>query len=131
MLSSLEVITAYRPLADRPVSTELDLTPQPARYVVGIDLGTSNCAVAFADVTQGAAATVTDFPIAQLQRPGQVGTQPLLPSCLYIPAEQEMPAGAARLPWASCSVRSPWAGSSPSAPPASTASSRRRRCLPA
>lgn len=71
----------------------------PADYIVGIDLGTSNCAVAFADVSAGAAATVTDFPVVQLQRPGQPGAQALLPSTLYTPASGELPAGAARLPW--------------------------------
>ncbi len=71
----------------------------PADYIVGIDLGTSNCAVAFADVAAGAAASVADFPIVQLQRPGQAGSQPLLPSTLYTPAAGELPAGAARLPW--------------------------------
>lgn len=70
-----------------------------ANYIVGIDLGTSNCAVAYADVTHGAAATVADFPVVQVQRPGQVGPQPLLPSCLYIPVENEIAPGAARLPW--------------------------------
>jgi molecular chaperone DnaK (HSP70) len=70
-----------------------------ASHVVGIDLGTSNCAVAYARVAEGREAAVTDFPIPQLQRPGQVGPQPLLPSCLYIPAPHELVAGAATLPW--------------------------------
>jgi molecular chaperone DnaK (HSP70) len=39
-----------------------------ARYLVGIDLGTSNCAMAFAE--PGANSNVVDFLIAQLQRPG-------------------------------------------------------------
>ncbi len=68
-------------------------------YVVGIDLGTSNCAVAFARVAEGADAAVVDFPVAQLQRPGQVAAQPLLPSCLYVPSEHEIAPGAAQLPW--------------------------------
>jgi molecular chaperone DnaK (HSP70) len=68
-------------------------------FVVGIDLGTSNCAVAFADTAAGAAASVSDFAIPQVQRPGQVGAQPLLPSCLYVAGEHELAAGAARLPW--------------------------------
>lgn len=69
-----------------------------ADFIVGIDLGTSNCAVAFARLdTSGA--TVSDFPVVQLQRPGQAGAQPLLPSALYLPAAGEMAAGAARLPW--------------------------------
>src|SRR5688500_9544821 len=70
-----------------------------ATHVVGIDLGTSNCAVAFARVAEGSEAVVTDFPIPQLQRPGQVAAQPLLPSALYIPAPNELAPGAATLPW--------------------------------
>jgi hypothetical protein len=68
-------------------------------HIIGIDLGTSNCAVAFARPAEGAEAIVTDFPIPQLQRPGQVAPQPLLPSCVYLPAEHELPPGATILPW--------------------------------
>lgn len=70
-----------------------------ATYVVGIDLGTSNCAVAQAQVSGSAEPSIADFPIPQLQRPGQVGSQPLLPSCLYIPAGHELAAGTTQLPW--------------------------------
>ena len=70
-----------------------------ATHIVGIDLGTSNCAVAFARVTEDSDLTVSDFPIPQLQRPGQVAVQSLLPSCLYIPGEYELPAGSTKLPW--------------------------------
>lgn len=68
-------------------------------YIIGIDLGTTNCAVAFADPAQGAESHVTDFPIPQLQRPGEVAALPLLPSCLYIPGGHELPPGSSRLPW--------------------------------
>ena len=59
-----------------------------AKYTVGIDLGTSNCAVAFAPL-QGSAAKVSDFPVRQLVREGQVAAQSLLPSALYSPIESE------------------------------------------
>lgn len=71
----------------------------PADYIVGIDLGTSNCAVASAPLSSTATPSVTDFAVTQLQRPGQVAPQPLLPSALYSPVEHELAAGAARLPW--------------------------------
>lgn len=67
--------------------------------ILGIDLGTTNCAVAFADPEQGAGAPVTDFPIPQMQRPGEVATLPLFPSCLYISGEHELPPNSTRLPW--------------------------------
>jgi molecular chaperone DnaK (HSP70) len=68
-------------------------------WIVGIDLGTTNCAVALADAGQGAEAPVVDFAIPQLQRPGMVATLPLLPSCLYVTGEHELPPGSLQLPW--------------------------------
>ena len=70
-----------------------------ATYIVGIDLGTSNCAVAFADLTAGADAAIVDFPIPQLQRPGQASAQSLLPSCLYVAGDHELASGSTQLPW--------------------------------
>ncbi|HEY3861785.1 MAG TPA: Hsp70 family protein [Verrucomicrobiae bacterium] len=68
-------------------------------FIIGIDLGTTNCAAAFADPAQGAGAPVADFPIPQLQRLGEVAALPLLPSCLYAAGEHELPPDATRLPW--------------------------------
>ena len=94
-----------------------------ARYVVGIDLGTSNCAVASAALAEGAAAVVTDFPIPQVRRPGEVAAQPLLPSCLYLPGPHELAAGAAALPWPTPLLKSeiPDSPASPAPPSASGA----------
>ncbi len=68
------------------------------KYIVGIDLGTSNCAVASVEPAGGAAARIEDFPVPQLVRPGEVSPRALLPSCLYVPAEGEFPQGSLRLP---------------------------------
>jgi molecular chaperone DnaK (HSP70) len=70
-----------------------------AKYLVGIDLGTSNCAMAYVEPRRGARSAVHDFPIPQLQRPGEVGDGRLLPSCIYLPGAQEMPPEAWHLPW--------------------------------
>ncbi len=70
-----------------------------ATHIVGIDLGTSNCAVAYTRIAEGGDGMIHDFPVAQLQRPGQVAPQPLLPSCLYVPGEHELASAATRLPW--------------------------------
>lgn len=67
-----------------------------AGYTIGIDLGTSNCAAAFAQLSGGS--KVHDFPIAQLQREGQAGTSLLLPSALYAPSEAELARGTLQLP---------------------------------
>jgi molecular chaperone DnaK (HSP70) len=70
-----------------------------ASYIIGIDLGTTNCAVASIQFGQGADAPLVDFPIPQLQRPGEVAERRLLPSCLYVPGEHELAPGSTLLPW--------------------------------
>jgi molecular chaperone DnaK (HSP70) len=70
-----------------------------AKYLIGIDLGTSNCALAYVEPARGAEAPVQDFPMLQLQDAGQAATLPLLPSALYLAGEHELPAGATGLPW--------------------------------
>ena len=70
-----------------------------SRFVIGIDLGTTNSALAFVDTTAGKDAKVTPFPIPQVVAQGSVEDRPLLPSFLYLPGEGEQPAGALKLPW--------------------------------
>ncbi len=70
----------------------------PRRYVVGIDLGTTNSAVAYVD-TQQSPWQVRDFPIQQLVAPGQVEARETLPSFHYQSTEAEAAGGALRLPW--------------------------------
>ncbi|MCA9524923.1 MAG: Hsp70 family protein, partial [Myxococcales bacterium] len=67
-----------------------------ARYVVGIDLGTTHCAVAYSPIGQ---ADVRLFAVPQLVAAGEVADRPLLPSFLYLPAPGEVDPEAARLPW--------------------------------
>jgi len=74
-----------------------------SRYVVGIDLGTTNCSLAFADAAAGGDPSATT-PIEQLAPTQVVGlndaaARPLLPSFLYLAAPKEFPAGALDLPW--------------------------------
>jgi len=71
------------------------------RFIVGIDLGTTNCALA--SVPQGAVdgeVVVSDCPIQQLERPGSVVPKPTLPSFVYLPSNGELPEGSMDLPWA-------------------------------
>ena len=77
---------------------ELDLEQLPARYVVGIDLGTTNSAVAYVD-TEAKSWQVEHFPIPQLVAPGEVEPRDTLPSFHYQPAEGEFAAEATQLPW--------------------------------
>jgi molecular chaperone DnaK (HSP70) len=72
-----------------------------SRYVVGIDLGTTNSALAYVDsaATGKGAGSPQLLAIPQVVQPGQVEDRPLLPSFLYLPRPAEVPAGALKLPW--------------------------------
>ena len=73
-----------------------------SRFLVGIDLGTTNSALAFIDLQNkprvGALGEKT-FPVPQLIAAGQMGERPLLPSFLYLPGQHDLPPGAVALPW--------------------------------
>jgi molecular chaperone DnaK (HSP70) len=70
------------------------------RFIVGIDLGTTNTVVAFADTgASSGAPAVSVFAVPQLVAPGEVSAQPLLPSARYHPAEHEFAEGTLTLPW--------------------------------
>jgi len=71
--------------------------------VVGVDLGTTNSAIAYAEIGAGddpfAPANVQLLPVAQLVNPGEVREEGLLPSFLYLPGASDFPAGTLALPW--------------------------------
>ncbi|MEW6433095.1 MAG: Hsp70 family protein [Myxococcota bacterium] len=69
------------------------------KFIIGIDLGTSNCAVAYVDPSSGASAPVKDFPVPQLVRPGELSSRPCFPSAVYLPFAGEFPEGSLALPW--------------------------------
>jgi molecular chaperone DnaK (HSP70) len=73
------------------------------RFIVGIDLGTTNSAMAAIDRQ----AIVDDHPpapeveaVPQVVAPGSVLPRKMLPSFLYLSAEGELPPGSLDLPWA-------------------------------
>ena len=70
----------------------------PSRFVVGIDLGTTNSAVAFVD-TKGRERKVETFAVPQLIAPGEIEARDTLPSFHYQPAEGELPDGSLKLSW--------------------------------
>ncbi len=73
---------------------------QSPRFIVGIDLGTTHTAVAYADIRQGTSAVrPAIFEIEQLVAPGEVAKKPLLPSFRYHPTEGELVAEDLLLPW--------------------------------
>jgi hypothetical protein len=66
------------------------------RFSFGIDLGTTNSAIAVTDLESDLTEIVD---ITQVLSPNQVGEKPTLPSALYIPHRDEFPDGAFLLPW--------------------------------
>src|SRR6476660_7104637 len=73
------------------------------RYVIGIDLGTTNCSLASADSSAAADAfslpPVTLMSVPQLVNAGEVREEPLLPSSLCLPGALDFPEGSLALPW--------------------------------
>ena len=89
------------PSADtKSAAVQNGLQTAGARYSIGIDLGTTHCALSYVDkaasdgeqVVQG----VLDIP--QLTAPASVAGQPLLPSFLYLPHESELTVAERTLP---------------------------------
>lgn len=69
-------------------------------YVVGIDLGTTNCALAFAEPSDSHVVPAPQtLGVAQVTHPGTVEERPLLPSALYLPNAAEFKEGQLALPW--------------------------------
>src|SRR5262245_23442969 len=69
-----------------------------SRYVVGLDLSTTNSALAYVD-TEESPWRIATFLIPQVIAPGQIEPRETLPSFLYQPAKGEFPAGSLKLPW--------------------------------
>src|SRR5262249_5249201 len=77
------------------------------RYLIGIDLGTTNSALAYVDLHRAAPERkgqqrkpeIHPFPVPQLVAPGELGNRELLPSFLYLPGAHDLPSGATALPW--------------------------------
>jgi len=76
------------------------------QYLIGIDLGTTNSALAYIDLRAGktksapaGSGVIRHFPIPQLVAAGEVAPRELLPSFLYLPGPHDLPAGATALPW--------------------------------
>ena len=79
---------------------------EPPRYSVGIDLGTTNSALAELDLAVEPAGPGEPLPgplqvaVPQIAAPGEVGEGELLPSFVYLPSPHEAAKSAFALPWA-------------------------------
>ena len=62
------------------------------RYIIGIDLGTTNSAVSYVDLNAEGSrrSRIQLFTIPQLTGPGEVSRLPVLPSFLYIPGDYDI-----------------------------------------
>ena len=70
------------------------------RFLVGIDLGTTNTVVAYCEITDNLEQSeVSLFDIDQLVGPGEVVRKPLLPSFRYHPAQGQVSPSDLTLPW--------------------------------
>jgi molecular chaperone DnaK (HSP70) len=67
-----------------------------ARFSLGIDLGTSNCALAMTDLETDRTEVLA---ITQILAANQSGEKPTLASALYLPHPEEFRAGSFPLPW--------------------------------
>ena len=71
-----------------------------SRFIVGIDLGTTNSALAHSDTAAASeSARIEVSAIPQVVNPNEVADRTLLPSFLYIPGELDFPKGSLSLPW--------------------------------
>lgn len=80
-------------------------------FVVGIDLGTTNCALSYlpappnpdpsemSSQDRPERSPPEPYPIPQLVRPGDVQSRPTLPSFIYLCSPNELPEGSLDLPW--------------------------------
>jgi len=72
-----------------------------ARYSIGIDLGTTHCALSYVDLTasDGEKTAQSVLPVTQLTGPSAIEELELLPSFLYLPHPSEFSSGDLNLPW--------------------------------
>lgn len=70
------------------------------KYIVGIDLGTTNSALARTEATASDENTPIEVQkIPQLVNPNEVAERTLLPSFIYVPSDLDFPKGSLSLPW--------------------------------
>jgi Hsp70 protein len=75
-----------------------DFQLMSTRFSLGIDLGTTNSAIALTDLQTDQTEVLE---VTQILGPNQIGEKPTLPSALYIPHRDEFPKNSFPLPWES------------------------------
>ena len=70
-----------------------------SRYGIGIDLGTTNSAMAYIDAERDGGKEIVIFDVPQLVSEATLKNLTILPSFLYLPEGHELPEGSVALPW--------------------------------
>jgi molecular chaperone DnaK (HSP70) len=69
-----------------------------SRYIIGIDLGTTNSAIAYVDSAAEVPVSAT-LSIPQIIAPGEIANESSLPSFLFLPETNTLSPGSLNLPW--------------------------------
>ncbi len=72
------------------------------KYIIGIDLGTTHCVLSYTEVQtkdDDQVPSINIFKIPQVIAQGEIMSQPLLPSFLFLPGEHDVPEGSLAVPW--------------------------------
>lgn len=69
-----------------------------SKYIIGIDLGTTNCTLAYIKKDDDSAA-IQQFLIPQITRDGEEESLPYLPSFIYFPLEEELKSQGQGISW--------------------------------
>lgn len=70
-----------------------------ARYVVGIDLGTTHCVVGYAPISRDIKPEIRIFNIPQITAPYEIKALPMLPSFLFMPGIHDVSPDSIKMPW--------------------------------
>ncbi|MGH1364708.1 MAG: Hsp70 family protein [Calditrichia bacterium] len=80
------------------MSSLFDFQNRDYKYIIGVDLGTTNSAVAYVDLSTTRRA-INFFRIPQLVAAGEIAERDIQPSFLYLPGAYDLPEGSTELPW--------------------------------
>ncbi len=83
-------------------------SPVTSRFIIGIDLGTTHCAVTFIDLQKKPTKREAPqlFEIDQLVGPGEIGRRALLPSFAFLNHDSQVSEADSALPWHSALLQS-------------------------
>ena len=77
------------------------MSEEGASYAIGVDLGTTHCAMSYVDLdlSEGEEVAQHVLPVPQVVAPGEIEPRDLLPSFLYLPHADELKPSELSLPW--------------------------------